>query len=89
MSALVRPAPLPALVAPLVGATFSYVHDPLQMMRRQYDACGPVSETTFVGEKVTILLRTGRVRSRSAQRRQGVVQRSRWARSSAPSSSGG
>ena len=55
MSALVRPAPT-RRSWPLVGATFSYIHDPLRMMRRQYDACGPVSETTFVGEKVTVLL---------------------------------
>ena len=55
MSAVARPAPT-RRSWPLVGATFSYVHDPLQMMRRQYDACGPVSETTFVGGKVTILL---------------------------------
>ena len=67
MSALARPAPT-RRTWPLVGATFSYIHDPLQMMRRQYDACGPVSETTFVGGTVTILLGPGRLRRGPAQR---------------------
>ncbi len=41
---------------PLVGATLSYIRDPLRMMRTQYDACGPVSELDFVGGRSTVLL---------------------------------
>lgn len=39
-----------------MGATFSYLRDPLRMMRAQYDACGPVSELDFVGGRSTVLL---------------------------------
>jgi cytochrome P450 len=42
--------------APLVGSTLAYFRDPLRMMRRQYDACGPVSEMNFVGGRSTVLL---------------------------------
>ena len=63
MSALVRPAPT-RRSWPLVGATFSYIHDPLQMMRRQYDACGPVSEIDLRRREGDGPARTGRLRSR-------------------------
>src|SRR4051794_13224852 len=43
--------------APLLGATLSYIRDPLRLMREQYDACGPVSELNFVGGRATVLLR--------------------------------
>jgi cytochrome P450 len=55
MSATARPAPHRRGV-PLVGATISYIRDPLRMMRAQYDACGPVSELDFVGGRSTVLL---------------------------------
>ena len=41
---------------PIVGATLEYLRDPLQMMRRQYDGYGPVSEITFLGGESTMLL---------------------------------
>ena len=41
---------------PVVGATFEYVRDPLAMMRRQYDAYGPVSDLDFAVGGATVLL---------------------------------
>ncbi|MRJ75736.1 cytochrome P450 [Aeromicrobium sp. SMF47] len=41
---------------PYVGRTLSYVRDPLQMMRSQYDGWGPVSDIDFVGKRWTVLL---------------------------------
>ena len=55
MTETARPA-LRRRGVPLVGATFSYFRDPLALMRRQYDACGPVSELDFVGGTATVLL---------------------------------
>lgn len=52
-------SPRPALRrrgAPFVGKTFSYIRDPLAMMRRQYDDCGPVSEIDLIGGTWTVLL---------------------------------
>jgi cytochrome P450 len=55
MTETARPAPH-RRGAPLVGSTLSYIRDPLGLMRRQYDACGPVSEMDFVGGRATVLL---------------------------------
>ncbi len=41
---------------PVFGATFDYLRDPLALMRRQYDARGPVSRLRFVGGEITVLL---------------------------------
>jgi cytochrome P450 len=41
---------------PYLGGTFAYLHDPLRMMREQYDDFGPVSEMDFVGRRWTVLL---------------------------------
>ncbi len=41
---------------PFLGVTLDYVRDPLQMMRRQYDEFGPVSEIDILGGSWTVLL---------------------------------
>ena len=56
MTQSVRPAPHRRGGAPFLGATLSYIRDPLRMMREQYDACGPVSELDFLGGRWTVLL---------------------------------